>query len=51
MWRAVAINQNRKQVIKTFSIVKYGEEKAFRLACLARKEMEKLYGYHPNHGR
>lgn len=51
MWRAVAINTTGKQVIKTFSINKYGEEEAFKLACIARKEMEKEYNYHPNHGR
>lgn len=51
MWRAVAINQLGKQVIKTFSILKYGESEAFRLACEARKQMEKDFNYHPNHGR
>ena len=51
MWRAVAQDQSAKQVIKTFSIKKYGEQEAFKLACEARKQMEKLYGYHPNHGR
>lgn len=51
MWRAVAINQAGKQVIKTFSIAKYGEDEAFALACTARKEMEKEFGYHPNHSR
>ena len=51
MWRATCHDQNGKQVIKTFSIKKYGEQQAFQLACTARKEMEKLYGYHPNHGR
>ena len=51
MWRAVAINQAGKQVIITFSIAKYGEDEAFALACTARKEMEKDFGYHPNHGR
>lgn len=51
MWRATCHDQNGKQVIKTFSIKKYGEDLAFELACNARKEMEKLYGYRPNHGR
>ncbi len=51
MWRATCHDTNGKQVIKTFSIKKYGEEVAFQLACDARKEMEKQYGYHPNHGR
>lgn len=51
MWRATCHDTNGKQVIKTFSIKKYGEDQAFQLACDARKEMEKLYGYHPNHGR
>lgn len=51
MWRAVAINTVGKQVIKTFSISKYGNEEAFRLACEARKQMEKDFNYHPNHGR
>jgi hypothetical protein len=51
MWRAVAINREGKQVIKTFSIKKYGEEQAFELAKAARKQMEQDYGYHPNHGR
>ena len=51
MWRAVAINQAGKQVIKTFSITKYGEEGAFNLAKAAREQMEKDFGYHPNHGR
>ena len=51
MWRAVAHNQQGKQVIKTFSIRKYGEKQAFELACEARKQMEKDFGYHPNHGR
>lgn len=51
MWRAVAINQQGKQVIKTFSILKYGEDQAFEMACAARKQMEKDFGYHPNHGR
>ena len=51
MWRATAINQLGKQVIKTFSILKYGEDEAFRLACVARKQMEKEFNYHPNHGR
>lgn len=51
MWRATAHNQSGKQVIKTFSIKKYGEARAFELACDARKQMEKDFGYHPNHGR
>lgn len=51
MWRAVAINQQGKQVIKAFSVRKYGEEQAFELACEAREQMEKDFGYHPNHGR
>ena len=51
MWRATCHDQKGKQVIKTFSIKKYGEDEAFKLACNARKEMEKQYGYHPNHGR
>ena len=51
MWRAVAINQAGKQVIKTFSIKKYGEQGAFDAACIARKQMLEEYGYHPNHGR
>lgn len=51
MWRATAHDRNGKQVIKTFSISKYGEEEAFRLALEARQQMEKDYGYHPNHGR
>lgn len=51
MWRAVAINKLGKQIIKTFSINKYGEQEAFKLACDARKQMEKDFGYHPNHGR
>lgn len=51
MWRATCNDQSGKQVIKTFSIKKYGEEQAFQMACEARAEMEKQYGYHPNHGR
>lgn len=51
MWRAVAINQQGKQVIKTFSIKKYGEDEAFRLACEARAQMSIDFNYHPNHGR
>lgn len=51
MWRATCNDQQGKQVIKTFSIRKYGEKQAFELACEARKQMEKDYGYHPNHGR
>lgn len=51
MWRATCHDTNGKQVIKTFSIKKYGEEQAFKFACEARKQMEKDYGYHPNHGR
>lgn len=51
MWRAVAHDFNGKQKIKTFSIKKYGNQGAFDLACAARKQMEKDYGYHPNHGR
>lgn len=51
MWRAVCTNQTGKQVIKTFSISKYGEQQAFEMACVARKQMEKDFGYHPNHGR
>lgn len=51
MWRAVANNQQGKQVIKTFSIKKYGEAGAFDLACEAREQMLKDYNYHPNHGR
>lgn len=51
MWRATAIDPSGKQKIKTFSIKKYGEQEAFRLACEARKQMNKDYGYHPNHGR
>lgn len=51
MWRATAINPNGKQVIKTFSIKKYGNEGAFKLACAAREQMSKDFGYHPNHGR
>lgn len=51
MWRAVAHDQSGKQVIRTFSVNKYGYEEAFRLACVKRKQMEKDYEYHPNHGR
>lgn len=51
MWRAVAIDPSGKQVIKAFSVKKYGFDEAFELACKARKEMETFYGYHPNHGR
>ena len=51
MWRATCHDRSGKQVIKTFSIRKYGEEQAFELACAARKQMEKDFGYHPNHGR
>jgi len=51
MWRATCHDQSGKQVIKAFSIKKYGEELAFQMACDARKQMEKDYGYHPNHGR
>lgn len=51
MWRATAHNRDGKQVIKTFSIKKYGEEQAFELAKAARKQMEQDYGYHLNHGR
>ena len=51
MWRAVATNPQGKQVIKTFSIKKYGEDEAFRLACAAREQMSKDFNYHPNHGR
>lgn len=51
MWRASAINGQGKQIIKTFSIAKYGNEQAFAMACAARKQMEKEFNYHPNHGR
>ena len=51
MWRAVAIDQNGKQKIKTFSIKKYGNQGAFDLACEARKQMDIDFGYHPNDGR
>lgn len=51
MWRATAQNKQGKQVIKTFSINKYGDEQAFNMACAARKQMEKDFDYHPNHGR
>lgn len=51
MWRATAINQHGKQVIKTFSIKKYGDDIAFQKACEARKQMEMEFNYHPNHGR
>jgi hypothetical protein len=51
MWRATCHNTEGKQVIKTFSIKKYGEEEAFNLAVAARKQMERDYDYHPNHGR
>ena len=51
MWRAVAIDRNGKQIIKTFSVKKYGEELAFQFAVEARKQMERDFGYHPNHGR
>lgn len=51
MWRAVAMTPQGKQKIKTFSILKYGNQGAFDLACEARKQMEKDYGYHLNHGR
>lgn len=51
MWRAVASNQQGKQVIKTFSIKKYGEDGAFKLACAAREQMSKDFNFHPNHGR
>ena len=50
-WRAVAHNKQGKQVIKTFSIKKYGDEDAFDMACEARRLMVIEYGYHPNHGR
>lgn len=50
-WRATAHNHQGKQVIRTFSVNKYGDEKAFRLASEKRKELEIQYGYHPNHGR
>lgn len=51
MWRAIAHNHAGKQVIKTFSIKKYGEDLAFQKACKARKQMELEFGYHQNHGR
>lgn len=51
MWRAVAITPAGKQVIKTFSIKKYGYDQAFQMACAARAQMKIDYGYHPNHGR
>lgn len=51
MWRAVAINPAGKKVIKTFSIKKYGNDEAFRIACEARKQMERDFNYHPNHGQ
>ena len=51
MWRATAINKEGKQVNKTFSILKYGDQQAFEMACAARTQMEKDFGYHPNHGR
>ena len=51
MWRAIAHDKSGKQKIKTFSIKKYGNQGAFDLACTTRKQMEKDYGYHPNHGR
>lgn len=51
MWRAVAHDTTGKQIIKTFSIKKYGEQGAFKMACDARKQMEQDYRYHPNHGR
>lgn len=50
-WRAVAHDQSGKQIIRTFSVNKFGNDEAFRLACIKRKEMEKDYDYHPNHGR
>ena len=51
MWRAACNDKSGKQKIKTFSIKKYGNQGAFDLACAARKQMEKDYDYHPNHGR
>ena len=51
MWRAFINDNKGKQKIKTFSINKYGEEEAYKLACEARKQMELDYGYHPNHGK
>ena len=45
------VDESTQQKIKTFSILKYGNQGAFDLACVARKQMEKDYDYHPNHGR
>lgn len=50
-WRAVAHDQSGKQIIRTFSVNKFGNDEAFRLACVKRKEMEAKFDYHPNHGR
>lgn len=55
-WCAIWRNENTKQVSVNFSISKYGEERAYELAVLARKEaidklIEKGLNYHENHGR
>ena len=54
-FRAVTIcPDTRKQKIKTFSVAKYGEQKAFELACAAReaalKEMIDAGLYTERHG-
>jgi len=54
-WRAQIVNNNGKNIQKYFSISKYGEEEAFRLACQWRKEqIEQLNangaGYTERHG-
>ena len=44
-WRASIRNDNNKRISKYFSINKYGDVEAKRLAIEKRKELEQLYGY------
>lgn len=46
-YRAFWYDNNKKKHSKSFSILKYGEEKAFSLATQFRLDMELKYGYLP----
>lgn len=39
------IHENEKQMAKTFSVKKYGDEKAFAIACAWRKSQAERLGY------
>jgi hypothetical protein len=50
-WRARWHDLDGKSKSKWFSVSKYGEDEAFRLACETREAALKENGYSPKHGK